>query len=258
VTPTARRPEIRPDEIAAVIFDLDGVITDTASVHAVAWKRMFDGFLAARAPRDGEDLSPFSENDYHLYVNGVRRYDGVEAFLRSRGIRLPRGGSDDPPSAETICGLGNRKQDAFIATLRAQGVRPFPTSLELLHRLRDAGVRTAIISASRNCAEVLEAAGATDLFDAKVDGIDADEVGLAGKPDPAIFLEASRRLGVEPGRAAVVEDALAGVEAGRRGRFALVIGVDRTGDADGLRANGADLVVGDLRELRVTATGPAR
>jgi alpha,alpha-trehalase len=250
---TAIPPEIRADRIDAVIFDLDGVITDTASVHAAAWKRIFDGFLAARPPQDGEELRPFSSDDYHLYVNGVRRYDGVDAFLRSRGIRLPRGDRDDPSDAETICGLGNRKQELFLTALREQGVTPFPSSAELLHRLREAGVRTAIISASRNCAEVLDAAGVAELFEAKVDGVDADELGLDGKPDPAIFLEAARRLGVQPERAAIVEDALAGVEAGRRGNFALVIGVDRAGHAEQLREHGADIVVPDLAEVGLTA-----
>ncbi len=246
-------PEIRTDRLDAVIFDLDGVITDTASVHAAAWEQMFDRFLADRPAREGGDRRPFSEGDYYLYVDGKSRYDGVESFLLSRGISLPRGGPGDPPATETVCGLGNRKDELFLAVLRERGVAPFASSIELLRRLRASGVSTAIISASRNCAEVLEAAGVTDLFDTRVDGVDADELGLSGKPDPAVFLEAARRLEVKPSRAAVVEDALAGVEAGRRGGFELVIGVDRGGHADALWEHGAGAVVGDLGEVRVSA-----
>ena len=252
------RPEIRADRLDAVIFDLDGVITDTASVHAVAWRQMFDQFLEDRGEGGGEDHRPFSEEDYYRYVDGMPRYQGVELFLGSRGISLPRGEPGDPSSAETICGLGNRKDALFLATLREHGVAPFPSSADLLRRLRAEGYRTAIISASRNCSEVLDAANVADLFDAKVDGLVADELGLSGKPDPAVFLEAARRLGVEPARSAVVEDALAGVEAGRRGDFALVIGVDRTGHADALREHGADVVVGDLGEVQVSGRGEDR
>ena len=244
--------ELPMDGLDAVIFDLDGVITDTASVHAAAWKRMFDQFLADYAGHEGEDQRAFSEDDYYLYVDGKPRYDGVQSFLGSRGISLPRGDTADAPKADTACGLGNRKDELFLAQLRERGVVPFPSSIELLHGLRARGCRTAIISASRNCTDVLDAAGVTGLFDAKVDGVDADELGLSGKPDPAVFLEAASRLGVEPGRAAVVEDALAGVEAGRRGRFGLVIGVDRGGHTEALRQRGADVVVGDLREVRVS------
>jgi alpha,alpha-trehalase len=246
--------EIRVDRLDAVIFDLDGVITDTASVHAAAWKRMFDQFLADRADREGEDQQPFSEDDYYLYVDGKPRYDGVESFLASRGISLPRGDPGDLPAAETACGLGNRKDELFLSQLRKEGVASFPSSIALLHGLRASGCRTAVISASRNCSNVLEAAGVAELFDAKVDGLDADELGLKGKPNPAVFLEAARRLEVEPARAAVVEDALAGVEAGRRGGFGLVIGVDRAGHAEELRERGADILVGDLGEVRITAT----
>lgn len=242
------------DRVDAVIFDLDGVITDTASVHTAAWQRMFDRFLADRSERVGEDHTPFSEDDYYLHVDGKPRYDGVESFLASRGISLPRGDRGDPPSAETVCGLGNRKDELFLERLRAQGVKSYPSSIVLLHRLRASDCGTAIISASRNCVDVLDAAGIADLFDAKVDGIDAGELGLKGKPDPAVFLEAARRLGVDPARAAVVEDALAGVEAGHRGGFALVIGVDRSGHGRELRQRGADVLVGDLGEVRVSAT----
>ena len=246
--------EIRMDRLDAVIFDLDGVITDTASVHAAAWKQMFDQFLGDRADRKGEVLQPFSADDYYRYVDGMPRYDGVDSFLASRGISIPRGERGDPPAAETVCGLGNRKDELFHSQLRAQGAASFPSSIALLRRLRASGFRTAIISASRNCAEILEAAGVAELFDAKVDGVDAEQLGLNGKPDPAVFLEAARRLGIEPARAAVVEDALAGVEAARRGRFGLVIGVDRGGHAEELRERGADILVGDLDEVGVSAT----
>ena len=245
---TPRAAEISTGEIAAVIFDMDGVITETASVHAAAWKRMFDEYLAAR----DDSQRPFSDDDYQLYVDGKPRYDGVADFLRSRGVELPRGEPTDSPETETVCGLGNRKQEMFVRTLREEGATAFPSSVELIHRLRGAGVGTAVISASRNCAEVLESAGVIDLFDARVDGEVADELGLAGKPDPAVFLEAARRLGVAPAEAAIVEDAIVGVEAGGRGGFALVIGVDRVGQADRLRSHGADIVVDDLGELRVT------
>ncbi len=245
--------EIDAERLDAVIFDLDGVITDTASVHAAAWKQMFDRFLDGRSGREGEDHRPFSDEDYYLYVDGKPRYAGVESFLRSRGISLPHGDPADPATAQTVCGLGNRKDELFLSVLRDRGVAPFPGSVGLIDRLRKDGFRTAIISASRNCAEVLDAAGVADLFDARVDGVVADELALKGKPDPAVFLEAGRRLGVEPPRAAVVEDSLAGVEAGRRGGFGLVVGVDRSGHAETLREHGADVVVGDLGELRVAA-----
>lgn len=235
-----------------MIFDLDGVITDTASVHAAAWKQMFDRFLADRPEAAGEDRRPFAEPDYLRYVDGMPRYTGVELFLGSRGISLPYGEPSDPVSAETICGLGNRKDALFLAELREHGVAPFQSSAELVRRLRAERYRTAIISASRNCSEVLDAADVADLFEAKVDGIVAEELGLSGKPDPAVFLEAARRLGVVPERSAVVEDALAGVEAGRRGGFALVIGVDRADHAEALREHGADVVVSDLGEVRVS------
>jgi beta-phosphoglucomutase family hydrolase len=247
--------ELSREGFDAVIFDLDGVITDTASVHAMAWGRMFDRFLAERPAREGEDHRPFSDEDYYLYVDGKPRYDGVESFLGSRGIRLRRGNAGDPPTADTVCGMGNRKDGLFLALLREQGVAPYPSSIELLHRLRASGWRTAIISASRNCVEVLEAAAVAGLFDVKVDGVDAEELGLSGKPDPAVFLEAATRLGVEPSRCAVVEDALAGVEAGRRGRFGLVIGVDRGGHAEALREQGADVVVGDLGQVLIPERG---
>jgi alpha,alpha-trehalase len=246
--------EIHTDQFDAVIFDLDGVITDTASVHEAAWKQMFDEWLATSAQGAGEDHRPFSDDDYYGYVDGKPRYDGVRSFLASRRISLSPGQPSDTPTDETVCGLGNRKDELFLALLREVGVASFPSSLELLRQLRADGTRTAIISASRNCVQVLEAAGITRLFDAKVDGVDAEALGLEGKPDPAVFLEAASRLGVKPERAAVVEDALAGVEAGHRGGFGLVIGIDRGGHGEALRERGADVVIADLGAVRVSST----
>lgn len=234
---------------AAVIFDLDGVITDTASVHRDAWKQTFDAYLAGRAEHSGGTSEPFSGADYRRYVDGMPRYDGVRNFLASRGITLPEGDPGDPPDRETVCGIGNRKNLEYLRVLEQGGATAFPSSIELVRGLRDRGVPRAIISASRNCAEVLRSVGAAELFDARVDGVVAEELGLPGKPDPAVFLEAARRLGVEPERAAIVEDAVAGVEAGRRGGFGLVVGVARSGNHDELSEAGADVVVSDLGEL---------
>ncbi len=246
------RRALRLHLIDAVIFDMDGVITDTASVHSAAWKRLFDTYLRERADRTGEPFVPFDvDEEYRRYVDGKPRYDGVRSFLASRGIELPEGDPADPPDRETVCGLGNRKNEMFLKHLREHGAEPYGSTVELVRELARRDVPTAAISASRNMSEVLEAAGIGDLFHVRVDGVLADELGLPGKPDPAVFLEAARRLDVGPARAAVVEDALSGVEAGRRGGFALVIGVDRTGDADALRDAGADLVVTDLGELEL-------
>jgi beta-phosphoglucomutase family hydrolase len=232
----------------AVIFDMDGVITDTASVHEAAWKQLFDGYLAERAS-PGPNANAFSDQDYRRFVDGRARIDGVESFLASRGIRLPRGHPDDDVFDETAWALANRKNRLFLQRLDAEGVRVFPSTIGVLDSLRDAGVRTAVVSASKNRAQVLRAAGVEARFDASVDGVDAERLGLPGKPDPALFLEAARRLGVKPAEAVVVEDALAGVEAGRRGGFALVVGVDRSDQRDALIEHGADVVVRDLREL---------
>lgn len=242
---------ISPHRFDAVIFDLDGVITDTARVHAAAWKRLFDEYLATHAPPGG-DTGPFDEEDYLRYVDGRARIDGVEAFLASRGITVPRGEESDPPDASTAWGLANRKNHYFLEVLRSEGVVAFPTSVAMVEAVRRAGLATAVVSASRNRAQVLSAAGIADLFQVHVDGVDAAELGLVGKPDPALFLEAARRLGVEPGRAVVVEDALSGVEAGRRGGFGLVIGVDRGGRGEELRHRGADVVILDLSAVAVS------
>lgn len=240
-----------PDTIRAVIFDTDGVVTRTADVHARAWKRLFDTFLAERAAGEGAPFVAFSDDDYFRYVDGKPRYDGVESFLESRSIALPRGTPTDGPDQRTVCGLGNRKNGYFHDHLHEHGVEPFASTLRFAADLRAAGVATAVISASENCAEILESAGATSFFDVRVDGLDANRLALPGKPDPAIFLEAARRLGVAPGDAAIVEDAISGVEAGRAGGFALVIGVDRVGQGDALVTHGADVVVPDLADVVV-------
>jgi beta-phosphoglucomutase family hydrolase len=247
--PRRGRPNGPVDRVAAVIFDTDGVVTRTATVHAAAWKTMFDEYLCHRAATTGEAFSPFRDEDYVRYVDGRSRYDGVRTFLASRGILLPPGEPGDPGEVETVCGLGNRKNEHFLAQLQENGAEPFDSTLALVRGLRQRAIRTGVVSASENCAAVLAAAGAAHLFDVRVDGKDAAALELASKPDPALYLEAARRLGTAPARAAVVEDALAGVEAGRRGRFGLVVGVDRTGHADALAEHGADVVVPDLSYL---------
>ena len=234
----------------AVLFDLDGVLTATASVHATCWKRMFDEYLEARAAETGEPSKPFdTESDYLHYVDGKPRYDGVDSFLRSRGIELPWGDPGEPPNQETVCGLGNRKNELFNEVLEVQEPDIFHGSVELARKLRDAGIKTAVVSASKNAVPVLEAAGIDDLFEIVVDGKVAAHLGLAGKPAPDPFLEAARQLDVTPERAVVVEDAISGVQAGRAGNFGLVIGVDREGTGRALLERGADIVVTDLSEL---------
>jgi beta-phosphoglucomutase family hydrolase len=243
--------------LEAVVFDTDGVLTDTASVHAAAWKRLFDQYLARSAASGQEPFRPFTQDDYLRYVDGRPRYDGVAGFLGSRGIDLPWGDPSDPPGRETVCGLGNAKDRYFLAHLRDHGAQAFPSSAPFLRRLRAEGLRTAAVSASRNMVAVLESAGLRGLFDVEVDGVEADRLQLAGKPDPALFLEAARRLAAAPARTAIAEDALAGVEAGRRGGFGVVVGVDRVGQAAALVEHGADLVVADLGELELErAVGP--
>ncbi|MBE0599302.1 MAG: trehalose-phosphatase [Desulfuromonadales bacterium] len=239
-----------PQYYDAVIFDLDGVITRTASVHAAAWKRLFDDYLQQRGERSGDEFSPFEiETDYRLYVDGIPRYEGVRKFLASREIVLPWGSPDNAPGMETVCGLGNRKNEYFQKHLKENGVEVYPGTVDLLFRLREAGVRRGVISASRNCQAVLQAAGLEELFEARVDGVVAEELQLPGKPAPDVFLEAARRLEARPARSVIVEDALAGVEAGAAGQFACVIGVDRTGHGSDLRQSGADVVVADLAQV---------
>jgi beta-phosphoglucomutase family hydrolase len=236
--------------IRACLFDLDGVLTQTAKVHARAWKEMFDGFLRRRAERTGTPFEPFDlSRDYDEYVDGKPRYDGVRSFLNSRGIELPEGTPDDPPDVETVHGLGNRKNELVLAMMRRDGVQVYEGSVRYLRAVRDAGLGSAVVTSSANAGEVLTAAGIDDLFDVRVDGVVAAREHLEGKPAPDTFLAAARALGVTAERAAVFEDALAGVEAGRAGRFGLVVGVDRVGQADALREHGADIVVSDLAEL---------
>ena len=239
-----------PDSIRACLFDLDGVLTQTARQHAAAWKQMFDAFLRARAAQTGGPFVPFDPvADYGEYVDGRPRYDGVRSFLASRGIELPEGDPSDPPSADTIAGLGNRKNELVLAIMREDGVELYEGSVRYVHAVRDAGLRRAVVSASANCRDVLVAAGIEDLFEVRVDGVVAEREHLNGKPAPDTFLAAARALGVEPAQATVFEDALAGVAAGRAGRFGFVVGVDRAGQAEALRRHGADVVVSDLAEL---------
>ena len=248
---------ISRDAIDAVVFDMDGVVTQTAAVHAAAWTALFDAYLkevvARRSDTSTPDAAyePFTQTDYLRFVDGKPRYDGVRDFLASRGLTLPWGDPSDPPEAETVCGLGNRKDAHFHRLVAEQGVRPYPSTVALIGQLKSAGLRVAIISASKNTTKILEAAGVRGLFEAQIDGEVAANLGLPGKPDPAVFVEAARRVGAAPGRATVVEDAIAGVEAGRRGGFALVIGVDRGGNREALAAAGADAVVDDLAEVRL-------
>jgi trehalose 6-phosphate phosphatase len=237
-------------ELHAVIFDTDGVITQTAAVHFTAWKAVFDEFLDAHAT--GDAAEPFTDADYRVHVDGIGRYDGVDAFLRSRGFDLPRGNPDDDPGDDTVCAVGNKKNASFAAAIELHGVRPYISTRRFIEQLHHHGVRTAVISASKNCEMVLRAAGMLDLFEVRVDGNDAAEIGFPGKPAPDVFLEAARRLGVDPGSACVVEDAISGVTAGRAGGFGLVVGLDRTRNPDPL-AEFADIVVPDLADLEVVA-----
>lgn len=235
----------------AVFFDLDGVLTDTAGLHTVAWKTLFDEFLQRHARACGEEFVPFDPGtDYLSFVDGRAREDGVRLFLASRGIHLPEGTAADGEEEDTVTSLARRKQVYFQHALRA-GVVPIPGAPTLLEALRRSGIRIAVVSSSRNCAEVLAAAGLAPQIEVRVDGLDAVALGLPGKPAPDMFLEAARRLGVAPERGALFEDALAGVEAGRRGGFGLVVGVDRAGQAEALRRHGADRVIRDLTAVAV-------
>ncbi len=244
-------PSIDHRQVDAVIFDVDGVITDTARVHAAAWTSVFDDVLRKRADAGLGAFSPFTPEDYLTHVDGRPRYEGVQTFLDSRGIDLPTGAPDDPPGNDTVCAIGNRKDRTFVDLILRDGVRAFPDALALLARLIDAGIVVAAVSASRNAGEVLRAARAVEHFAVLIDGIDSDRLGLAGKPDPAIFLEAARHLGPAPGRTAVIEDAQAGVEAARRGGFGLVVGVARGRTGEALAEHGADVVVSGLDEVEV-------
>ena len=243
---------LSPQNYDAVLFDLDGVLTRTASVHASAWKKLFDSFLEQRSTQAGKPFVPFDiDTDYRRYVDGKPRYDGVAAFLESRGIELPLGAPEDGPDVQSVCALGNLKDRYFLQHLEEQGVEPYEASISLVQKLRTQGIKTAVVSASNNCEAVLKAAGIAQLFDARVDGKDVTRLKLKGKPAPDAFLEAARRVGTEPARAVVVEDATAGVEAGRSGLFGCVIGVDRGGHAQALLDAGADAVVTALTQVRV-------
>jgi beta-phosphoglucomutase family hydrolase len=234
----------------AVIFDMDGVVTDSATAHRRAWKRTFDSFLDERYLAGGERQREFDESDYLTHVDGKPRYDGVRSFLASRGIELPEGTPEDPPEAETVCGLGNRKNQAFLQTVAETGIDPYRSTLDLIDRLHSGGVGVALITSSRNADQVLEAAGIDPAtFDHVVDGTESARLGLAGKPDPSIFLEAASRLGASAEGCVVVEDAVSGVAAGRAGDFGGVIGVDRGNNREALETAGADAVVSDLAEV---------
>ena len=239
-----------PDHIHAYLFDLDGVLTQTAKVHAAAWKSMFDDFLREEAARTDEEFVPFDPvADYDQYVDGKPRLDGTRSFLASREIDLPEGSPADPPGTRSMYGLSSAKNDTVLRLIREQGVQPYPGSVEYLHRLRVLGLPRAVVSSSANCRDVLKAAGIDGLFDVVIDGETARRDGLPGKPAPDTYLAAARALKTEPQHAAVFEDALAGVASGRAGGFGVVVGVNRTGQAEALREHGADLVVDDLSEL---------
>jgi beta-phosphoglucomutase family hydrolase len=241
---------ITPVRFDAVLFDLDGVLTSTAKIHSSCWKTMFDDFLRHRAAERKEPFQPFDiEADYKPYVDGKLRYEGVRSFLASRNIALGEGTPQDPPNADTVCGLGNRKDELVKAAIDQGQVESYPGSVALVRWLREQGIRTGVVSSSNNCENVLRAAGILDLFEVRVDGLVASKLGLPGKPAPDTFLQAARMLGVSPTRVVVVEDALAGVQSARAGGFGLVVGVDREGSGDALRTAGADVVVADLAEL---------
>jgi beta-phosphoglucomutase family hydrolase len=235
-----------PDGITAVLFDLDGVLTGTAGLHRAAWRATFDEFLRRR---DGAGFVPFTDGDYARHVDGLPRYDGVRAFLGSRGIVLPDGGPDDPPAAHTVHGIGNRKNALVQEIMAEQGIAPYPGAVRYLTAAREAGLAIGVVTSSANATPVLDAAGLTPLIDTVIDGVVLSRDGLRGKPAPDSFLAGARALGVTPAHAAVFEDALAGVQAGRAGGFGYVVGVDRAGQAEALRALGADVVVIDIAEL---------
>lgn len=248
-----RHPVTELTKLDALLADLDGVVTETAKLHRAAWKRMFDEYLEERSAKLGEPYRPFTKEDYARHVDGKPRYDGVTGFLQSRRISLPFGHLDDSPDKETVCGLGNRKNGYFQESLGSKPVRTYSNAIDFIRRLKSRGLKTAVVSSSRNCSAILQAAGVAHLFDTQVDGNVARKARLKGKPAPDTYLEAACRLGVSPERAVVIEDAISGVQAGRAGGFGLIIGVDRAGQAEALKENGADIVISDLGELRISA-----
>jgi beta-phosphoglucomutase family hydrolase len=248
--PQPKSKRVNRDQYDAVLFDLDGVITNTATLHAGCWKQMFDEYLRKRAEQRAEAFRPFDlAMDYRLYVDGKPRFDGVRDFLRSRGIHLPEGNLDDPANVETVHGLGNRKNDLVNRAIAEWGVEPYAGTVQFIHQLRRDGFKIAVVTSSQNCRAVLRAAKLDGFFEVRVDGNTIEVERLAGKPAPDTFLMAARLLGVEPARTVVIEDAISGVEAGSNGNFGLVIGVARKGNAEELKHHGAHLVVNDLGEL---------
>lgn len=240
---------LNPDRFDAVLFDLDGVLTSTAKIHAACWRQTFDEFLRARANCRHEPFRPFTRDDYRQFVDGKPRYDGVRSFLTSRGITLTEGTPASPHGEQSVCGLGNRKDELVRQAIHAGLAQTYPGSIAFVRHVRALGLKTAVVSSSHNCGEVVHAVGIDGLFDARVDGEVVDQLHLRGKPAPDAYLHAAKLLGTQPARAVVVEDALAGVQAGRAGGFGLVIGVDRGNGAEALRQNGAGLVVSDLADL---------
>jgi beta-phosphoglucomutase family hydrolase len=236
----------------AVIFDLDGVVTDTAAVHSAAWKRMFDEYLQSYALKTGTPFKEFSHlEDYLPYVDGKPRYKGVESFLLSRGIVLPYGDPADPPNSETICGLGNRKNQIFNQEVAGGAVKVFESTVVFIQQLRSSGIRVGVASSSKNCQTVLDAVGLLDLFETRVDGVVSAELGLKGKPEPDIFTTACDNLEVQNNQAVIVEDAVSGVQAGRNGGFGLVLGIAREDNSEELKRNGADIAINDMREIDI-------
>jgi beta-phosphoglucomutase family hydrolase len=241
-------PTVTPDKFDAVLFDLDGVITATAKIHALAWKQAFDEFLKKRA--SGQDFKPFDkQSDYEDYVDGLPRYDGAQKFLESRHIDIPYGSPDDPPDKETVCGIANNKNARFDQALKTEAVEVYDGTVAWIRHLRKAGIKIAVVSSSAHCKAILKNAGLSDLFDARMDGDVAKQLQLKGKPAPDTYLKAAEMVNADAKRAVVVEDALAGVESGKNGGFGLVIGVDRKNHAKALKQHGADIVVTDLQEM---------